>query len=62
MEATSSEDLAYDGELGEDAEDEDDETPEPDPDVPGERLIPVSFSAVTVKKGFAVKSPVKLKQ
>lgn len=53
MEATSSED---------DAESEDeDELFEPDPDIPGEALIPASFSSVKVV-GSVVRSPVKLKQ
>jgi hypothetical protein len=59
MEATS----ADDSEQEETSESEsEDESLEPDPDLPGEQLVPVSFSSVTVKKGLAVNSPVKLKQ
>lgn len=63
MEATSSEDDAP--EETSDSESEDDEDtdimPEPDPDLPGEELVPVALSCVTLK-GFVVNSPVKLKQ
>lgn len=54
MEATASEDVSAD-------EDEDEGDFEPDPDLPGETLIPASFSSVRVV-GMVSHSPVKLKQ
>lgn len=57
MEATSADDSEQ-----EETSESEDESLEPDPDLPGEQLVPVSFSSVTVKKGLAVNSPVKLKQ
>lgn len=65
MEATASEDEVVDEtdeESESDSSDEDTEImPEPDPDLPGEALVQVVLSSVTLK-GLAVNSPVKLKQ
>lgn len=66
MEATSSEDDAEEtsDSVSDDEEEDDEDTdimPEPDPDLPGEELVPVALSSVTLK-GFVVNSPVKLKQ
>lgn len=54
MEATASEEA-------EDEDEDEDEVFEPDPDLPGEMLVPASFSSVKVV-GSVVRSPVKLKQ